>query len=431
MKSFYNRSLETTTEQWGAIEKIVFRFIFITFLLFIFLVNNGTFPLLNFLNSIVDEHLHVIIPLLAKNYLQLGYDVAVVHSGSGDTTYDYLLLLLIISLAVPATLLWTAIDWKRANYKTLFYWLTVAARYYIGFMLIQYGSMKIIKLQFASPGQFKLNQAYGDSSPMGLAWTFLGFSKGYNMFMGIAELLAGLLLFRRTVTIGAIFTLMASANVMAVNYFYDVPVKIISTALVILSIFLLAPNIIPLFKLFFQGAAINLKTVGEPYIRKKWLLYAKQSLKYIVITLVLVTKTTQLLQSRTVYGDGTPKSPLEGTYIVETIKLRKDTLSLDSSETQKWKKLYIGSVKSAKIMLMNDSIKYLDMDADITNKKLNISYRNDSSKTKNQLRYSLTKENEMILEGVLYGDTIHVKLKKKEFKLTSRGFHWINEYPYD
>ena len=67
---------------------------------------------------------------------------------------------------------------------------------------------------------------------MGLAWTFLGFSKGYNLFMGVAELMAGLLLFRRTVAIGAIITLMTTANVMAVNYFYDVPVKIVSTALV-------------------------------------------------------------------------------------------------------------------------------------------------------------------------------------------------------
>jgi hypothetical protein len=72
---------------------------------------------------------------------------------------------------------------------------------------------------------------------MGLAWAFLGFSKGYILFMGLAEICAGLLLFRRTMTFGAIITLMTAMNVMAVNYFYDVPVKILSTHLVLMTLF--------------------------------------------------------------------------------------------------------------------------------------------------------------------------------------------------
>ncbi|MGY0037489.1 hypothetical protein [Pedobacter sp. NJ-S-72] len=105
-------------------------------------------------------------------------------------------------------------------------------------MLIKYGMAKIIKLQFPFPSNYRMIQAYGDSSPMGLAWTFLGFSKGYNLFMGIAEVMGILLLFRRTLTIGAIIALMTTANVMAINYFYDVPVKILSTALVLMCIFI-------------------------------------------------------------------------------------------------------------------------------------------------------------------------------------------------
>jgi len=34
----------------------------------------------------------------------------------------------------------------------------------------------------------------GEFSPMGLMWTFMGYSKGYNRFVGGAEMLGGILL---------------------------------------------------------------------------------------------------------------------------------------------------------------------------------------------------------------------------------------------
>jgi hypothetical protein len=81
----------------------------------------------------------------------------------------------------------------------------------------------------------------GIHRPWGLLGHSLGFSRGYNIFMGIAEIAAGLLLFRRTATAGAVITLMTTANVMAVNYFFDVPVKIVSTLLVVMTLMILGP----------------------------------------------------------------------------------------------------------------------------------------------------------------------------------------------
>ena len=115
--------------------------------------------------------------------------------------------------------------------------------------------------------------------------------------MGIAEVAALFLLFRRTVTIGAIITLMTTANVMAVNYFYDVPVKIVSTALVMMTIFLLIPDLKRLFKFFFTGEAVSLPAMPAPEVKKKWLRITAYGLKYVTMAYVIVMEPlVQLLR---------------------------------------------------------------------------------------------------------------------------------------
>ncbi|WP_158796771.1 hypothetical protein [Pedobacter sp. L105] len=417
------------SQQWTLTQKIIFRYVFISFGLFIILQNNGAYPLLGMVSRYIDQGLHLFIPWMAKNFIHPGYEITVFTNGSGDTTYDYLILLVIALAAIPGTLIWSLTDRKRLNYYNLYYWLTVAARYYVGFMLIQYGSIKVIKLQFSSPTQYRLNEAYGDSTPMGLAWTFLGFSTGYNLFMGIAELMAGFLLFRRTVAIGAIFTLMASVNVMAVNYFYNVPVKIISTGLVTLSIFLLSPNLDRLYQLFIRGEAIKLQTIDPPYIKKKWLRYTKIAFKYLLISFVIVVNIIQLLQGRKQYGDAAPKSPLYGTYTVEMYKLNKDTIPPDTRQQKRWKALFIGGVSRASIRLMNDSLQTIDMSADTKLKKLTLIFDADSTKAKQILYYEIPGKGRLLIKGKLYGDSIKVELSKKSFRLMDTNFHWINERP--
>ena len=41
---------------------------------------------------------------------------------------------------------------------------------------------------------------------------------------------------------------------------------------------------------------------------------------------------------------------------------------------------------------------------------------------------------ELTIEGILNQDSLKIKLKKKsenQFILVSRGFHWVNEYPFN
>lgn len=421
--------METSAANWSFLEKLVFRFVFVLLILFIFIFNNGTFPWVFLVMKYPIEMLHVFIPWVAKSYLSLANEITIFTNGSGDTTYDYLTLAFIGLVSVPLTVIWTIADRSRANYNRLYYWLTVGVRFYVGLMLLNYGFVKVVQLQFPSPGVSRLMQTYGESSPMGLAWTFLGFSKGYNLFMGVAELMAGLLLFRRTVTVGAIISLMTTANVMAVNYFYDVPVKIVSTALVVMCLFLLVPNISRLFKFFFKGEAVKLRTLNAPAIAKKWIFYTKYIFKYLCICLVVLGGLITIFSGRNFRNTG-PKSALHGGYDVISFVKNGDTLPHSSTETTRWKAFILDTDKNGVVEYMGNKKEYIETKTDTAAKNITIAFSYDL-KTAYKLIYNKPDSSRLRLQGNLFGDAVTIELTKRKFLLTNRGFHWINEHPFN
>src|SRR5947199_1204250 len=105
--------------------------------------------------------------------------------------------------------------------------------------MLSFGAYKVIKSQFPAPSLDRLLEPYGDSSPMGLLWTFMGASKAYTIFGGFAEMLGGALLtVRRTTLLGALVCIGVITNIVMLNFSYDVPVKLYSTHLLLMAIFL-------------------------------------------------------------------------------------------------------------------------------------------------------------------------------------------------
>jgi hypothetical protein len=422
--------MDNIAQQWSSFEKLVFRFVFLLFLLFMIFFNNGTLPLMYMIMKVPMLLLHQFIPWLGKNMLHIPYDITVFTNGSGDTTYDYVVLLCIALLAIGGTLMWSVFDWKKLNYNRMYYWITVAVRFYVGLMLINYGMIKVIQLQFPAPSFYRLLTTYGESSPMGLAWTFLGFSKGYNLFMGIAELMAGLLFFRRTVAIGAIITLMTTANVMAVNYFYDVPVKIVSTALVVMCLFLLAPNVKRLFNFFFKGEAVLLRTLDAPLLNKRWKRNTKYALKYLLIVYSLVGVSYQVFTMRKVYGRDKPKSPLYGVYEVDTFTKNNKVITELDQDPKRWKMIMFEGETTGAIRTYYNETQYREIKVDTLKKVISIMVR-DEPKTIQYLNYKFTDPIQLLIKGKYDNDSISVELTRKRFELTDRQLNWINENPFN
>ena len=71
----------------------------------------------------------------------------------------------------------------------------------------------------------------------------MGASTAYQMFAGLAEVLAGLLLlFRRTALLGALLCGGVLANVVLLNFCFDVPVKIYSSHLLLMAVCIIYPD---------------------------------------------------------------------------------------------------------------------------------------------------------------------------------------------
>ena len=174
----------------------------------------------------------------------LHVEVIIQPTGSGDTMRRYVGCFCAAVIAAAAALLWTVgvllvHRWKpgwRAD-AILHGAVRVLVRFFLIEILFAYGFAKVFPLQFAVPSSFRLNQQLGDMSPMGLLWTFMGFSTPYQMFTGAVEVLAGLLLVtRRTTLLGALVTMASMTQVFVLNMCFDVPVKLYSFTYLVMAL---------------------------------------------------------------------------------------------------------------------------------------------------------------------------------------------------
>jgi uncharacterized membrane protein YphA (DoxX/SURF4 family) len=337
-----------------------------------------------------------------------------------------------LALAILGALVWSLADRRRRNYETAHHWLRVWLRYYVAYMMFIYGFAKVFHLQMPSPYLSQLVQPFGDKSPMGLAWSYIGYSKAFSAFTGWAEVIAGLfLLFRRTTLLGAVLSAIVAANIVAINFCFDVPVKLFSSFLLLVSLFLMAPDVKRLANLFVLNKPVQPK-IYRNYLSKRWLRISAVVLKSLFIIFILYSQVESSINGTKRYGDGRAKPPLFGIYNTELLVRNHDTIPPLTTDTTRWRQLIIQYEKSAHLKLMNDSLKPLNFIVDTTLKTATVFSRTDTSR-KSVLHYTADSAY-LTLTGVLDNDSVMYRLRKfdhRSFRLLSRGFRWVNEYPYN
>ena len=438
----------TNIPTWDPLKNVYVRFCALFFGLAILTDPNGTCVPLEFLHQYYEGLLHSLIQWIGRHIVHLSYPITQFTGGSGDTTYDWLTLASLTVFSILVTIVWSAIDRRRKSYPVLYEWLTVGIRYYLAFTMIEYGAGKVVKLQFPVPRLTTLLQPYGSSSPMHLAWTFFGFSKAYNYFTGMAELIAGsLLLFRRTTRLGAILSLAVMANIMAINYCFDVCVKLLSTVLVLMCIFLLLKERHHYLAFFFHKrrkpadpeALADPANRADPEIparlrpRRKWIRISLLVTKILLITSVFVLNIYGVMTLERERGEKAPKPPLWGIYEVTTFVKNRDTLPPLITDTLRWRKFIISSAGRASLLLMNDSVRSYDCKVD-TLKKSMILYLDADTNRRSLLTYTSVGKDSLLLRGNLRSDSVHLTLRRfdeRKFLLNNRGFHLISETPFN
>ena len=375
-----------------------------------------------------------IVSWIGLHVLNIKYAFVFESKDLGDTTFNFVFLFCILIISVLGGFVWAIFYKSKNNQKTLYYFLTVVLRYYLVFILLNYGLVKLFYLQFPEPSLHRLVQTYGNSSPMGLAWTFLGFSKGYNIFMGLSELMCLFLLFRRTQTFGLIITLAVTLNVFLINIFYDIPLKIITAHLVICTLFLLFHDLKKLYAFFFKNDKTSLSLIDSPRFLKfgkvKSMIY---TFKVMFVISILILAFFKLKNRQEVLHGTFKKSQFYGIYDVMSYKVNGKFISLESKLENRWKYLIMQYKGQCEFIDSKDESSFFNVSLDSINSSIQF-FRIDNSSNFTEFKYKKLDKKNLVFNGLIQGDSVEIifrVLKEPDFLLLNRGFNLINEKPFN
>lgn len=418
---------ELESPAWPVWQKISFRFFFLFFSLLILAVFY-----VPWLGDLMSEALYSLAIYIKRHLLHLGGPDTHLPTGSGDTLDDWILHGLFLFVALTGTLVWSILDRRRPHYQRLSAWLDIALRYYIALNMFGYGFAKVFEGQFVFPGPPLLEAKVGDLTPMRLCWIFMGYSKMYTAFTGLAEVLGGvLLLFRRTTTLGALVSVGVMANVAMLNFAYDIPVKLFSSTLLLMACYLLARDGRRFVQFFFQNQAVSPANLSFS-LPKRWMRIGRVVFKTLFIIGFVGVPVWQGF-----FGAGFMKRyGFYGNYQVERFVLGSDTLSLSMSDTLRWTNLAFSEGWSQKMIPgrvsigQSKNIPFMaEMDA--AQNTLTLNGRLDTSFTA-RFNYQKLDSTHVLLRGDIGKDFAQLWLRKveKEYPLVKHSFHWIAEKPW-
>lgn len=420
---------------WTTWQLLCFRFSLVFFSLYIVPFPLNHVPGLHVVMQWYTQFQHSVISWVGAHVLKLDEPITVFFSGSGDKTSDYVFLFIAFTCSVVAAVSWTLLAPQRRSHGRLLEALRIYVRYYLGVMMLIYGLSKVFHLQMSSPSLMQLLQPLGDKSPMGLAWTYVGYSPAFSMFAGLAEVVGGMLLFfRRTTLLGALLVAVVMVNVMVMNFTFDIPVKLYSTLLVLMAVFLIAPDAKRLLQVVLWNEATQPRPPYAFKLSGRWRVTALV-VKIIFVGGIFAAQAYSSWQSVRQYGDLRPKPPLYGIFDVDQFVLGADTVPPLATDTRRWKQLVLQSPGYVHVKLMNDSLVYYPASWDEASHKLTIKgTQNGVDKTVAMLTYQQTDTAGLVLEGVLHNESAVIHLTERDlqsFRLLNNKFRWVQEYPFN
>ncbi|MGG9963624.1 hypothetical protein [Ferruginibacter sp. SUN106] len=252
-----------------------------------------------------------------------------------DSISMYILLLILFAVAVIIVLILSSIKKWQLYSEKIFRILYQLFIYYLALQLLKYGADKIFKNQFYTPEPNTLYTPMGQLQKDILYWSTMGTSYTYNIFLGSLEILGGvLILIKRTRLIGLLLSSGILVNVVAVNFSFDISVKLYSSFLLFLDIYLLHPFGKRLYQLLLQKNITALPATGQTTVFKKT--FAIAFLQWLAIGLIVLEVFYPFVMAGNFNGDKTPRPYLHGAYEVRNIIEGKDTLASSLSPVKRF-----------------------------------------------------------------------------------------------
>jgi hypothetical protein len=410
---------------WSPATRFAFRFCFIYFLLYLLprpfmgdplprfpLVNRPLYNSWRTLLSLVSEH-------------ALGWSSADgnfnLHN-AGDAPTDYVRVLCCATIAVCAAIIWSLLlrrsprDHHRLHALLRFY-----LRVVLGIAMLGYGLVKVFGTQFAG-SPIRLFRPLGQMEPMQLLWNFMWASGQYQFITGIVEVIGGLLLFfRRTTLLGTLVVIGSMANVVALNLSYDVGVKLWSIHLLLIAVFLLAPDATRLAAVLFapRANALNLWPLNP---RRRQVLRVAKTLLILWVFVAFARRRAE------VHGQWFPDQAPAAHGVYEVVSFTRNGTSIPPvvTDTSRWRRVVIDRTGDFAVQMMDDSIRSFRARHDDGNQVIEL----QAGETKTRMRFRFVEVSsglDVSLERGPEDERIDMHLRRipdTEFPLLTRKFRW-------
>ncbi len=325
---------------------------------------------------------------------------------SSDSIGLYLLVVFLIFLSITLSFIVRSIL-NQQRQEQLFQFAVNLAAFYLSLLLFKYGFDKLFKVQFNQP---EPNLLY---TPMGLLdkdilfWSTMGSSRAYNIFMGSMEVIpAILLLFRRTRIFGAFIAVGVMLNVVAINFTFDISVKLFSGFLLFLALVVSWKGMKQIFELFILHKEVkpeNSSTIPNVKKRDKWI-------KTLIVSLLLLEALFPYLKSGVYNDDNAPRPFLHGAYQV------------DMDQDTHLKRVFIH--RDGYLILQTKDDQFSDFKLEIKpvkNQMIICDYDGKTSKVYYSLQNDLLTLN---LPGKTNNKITFKKLDHRNLPLLQHQFHW-------
>jgi hypothetical protein len=423
------------SKPWNLVTLVAFRFCFVYL---------GLFALSSQIYKYVivpqdDDLADLSIPLLpairwaAVHVFRVKSALVIHNTGSGDRVVDWITAfwILIISFAVVA--LWSSLDRNRKGYQALMRWFRLLLRLLLAGQMLAYGFVKVFPLQMPFPSLYRLIEPFGRFSPMGVLWSSIGASPPYEIFTGSVEVAAGLLLILPiTATIGTLLALLATLEIFVLNLTYDVPVKLVSLHLVLISLFLLAPDLPRLSNFLLQKQDV------KPLPARR--LFASQRANSVALGLqalfglwLICANVYTIWKPWHEYGPGHPRSPLYGIWDLEQVSINGQIRPPLLTDGDRFHRAIFEAPQYMLFEKMDGSVS--GFTAKIDAQKHTVALTSlDGKKTKGLLDFRWAAKDQLIVDGEVGGQKLSANLKREDlsgFPLLNRGFHWVEDRPFN
>ncbi len=427
---------EAAAVHWSLATRVGFRFCFAYFTLFC--LSNQVLGGLLIIPKVEIPYFGALWPLrqitfwTAAHVFHVTQPLVYTGSGSGDKTFDWVQAFCLLVFAAAITIAWSFLDRRRRNYVALYKWFRVAVRFALASEMFLYGFFKLIPLQMPFPSLTRLVEPFGNFSPMGVLWYSIGASRGYEIFTGCAETLGGILLLSpRTTTFGALICLADSIEVFALNMTYDVPVKLFSIHLILFAIFLLAPDFRRLTGSFFTSRETPPPQHAQLFRRPRANRIAV-ALQVIFGLYLIGMNLDGGVKGWYEFGGARAKPELYGIWNVEEMRIDGQVRSPLLTDYDRWRRVLFDFTTNTTFQRMDETFASFGSSINASEKTLTLTKGSDKN-WKASFTYERPAQDQLAMDGTMDGHKIQMRLKlvdRSKLMLVSRGFHWINEFPY-